>query len=77
MKKTICYCDVCGKENAVPVSQFAERKADGAGSMENWYYTVDLCAACILANYQALINTLPAGFKEYLKNVTNNKGKVL
>ena len=38
-------CDIrnCKNENAVPFSTFKERKADAAGSMENWYICFDLC----------------------------------
>lgn len=45
MKETRQLCDVegCGKPNAWPFTKFKERKSDGAGSREDWYYTFDLC----------------------------------
>jgi hypothetical protein len=46
--KTICDVEGCGHEavhgkatNGFHI--YKDRRADGAGSMENWYYTFDLC----------------------------------
>jgi len=46
MKLETTHCDKCKKAGAKPFSIFKDRKADGAGSMENWYYQFDLCAEC-------------------------------
>lgn len=35
--------DGCKSENAEGFMIFKSREADGAGSMENWYYLFDLC----------------------------------
>ena len=41
---TVCDAEGCKAHDAERISMFKERKADGAGGMENWYYTFDLCA---------------------------------
>lgn len=45
MQETRQLCDVegCGTPNARTFTKFKERKSDGAGSREDWYYTFDLC----------------------------------
>lgn len=45
MKVMRVLCDVpeCTSENAERLRIFKDREADGAGSMENWYYVFDLC----------------------------------
>ena len=48
MKIEKIQCDVNGCENdgAQKFQIFKERKADGAGSMEDWFYVFDLCSGC-------------------------------
>jgi len=46
MREERTLCDLCGKPGARMFSIFKERKPDGAGSMENWNYTFDLCFVC-------------------------------
>lgn len=44
MRINVTICDVKGcKLDAQHITFFKERKADGAGSMENWSYAFDLC----------------------------------
>jgi hypothetical protein len=45
MNRTSVICDVenCGKPDAERLSFFKERKSDGAGGMEDWFYVFDLC----------------------------------
>lgn len=46
MKKQITVCDTesCKVDSGCqPFHLFKERKLDGAGSPENWYYQCDLC----------------------------------
>ena len=45
MKRTLCDVVGCRGDSANQLSMFKERKKSGSGSMENWYYTFDLCAA--------------------------------
>ena len=40
-----CSCDICGGKDAESHSFFYDRRGDGAGSMDNEYYDIDLCAA--------------------------------
>lgn len=42
----VCDRDHCTKDKALPNHLFKERKADGAGSSEDWYYKFDLCPTC-------------------------------
>lgn len=74
MKKTTTYCDVCGKDNATAITQFEERKPDGAGGSENWYYYVDLCPACITTFFKALLETADS-LRGYLRAATDGKGQ--
>lgn len=46
VKTRVCDRDECKQENAIPCQTFSDRRMDGAGSMENWYYTFDLCPEC-------------------------------
>ena len=38
------YCDICGETAEVSKSYLYDRRMDAAGSMENCWYDVDLCA---------------------------------
>lgn len=53
-------CDVegCKAENAQSFSIYKERKADGAGGMENWYYVFDLCPQHIVEVLKDLLEDL-------------------
>lgn len=42
----VCDREFCKNEHALKSSLFKERKNDGAGSMEDWYYQFELCAPC-------------------------------
>lgn len=42
----LCDREYCKNEHALKSSLFKERKADGAGGMEDWYYQFELCAPC-------------------------------
>jgi len=70
-------CDVKGCDNlqADPYSIFKDRRADGAGSMENIYYVFDLCPACTRKKLAYLLTNLPseqAG--AFLKNINSREG---
>ncbi len=41
--KTMCDREDCKREGANKLHLFQTRKSDGAGSMEDWHYTFDLC----------------------------------
>lgn len=43
---TMCDREFCKHDHALKNSLFKERKADGAGSSEDWFYVFDLCATC-------------------------------
>lgn len=58
MKIEQVVCDRCKKSNAKTFRVFKDRKADGAGSMENWYYTFDLCSGCCGELLETAIETL-------------------
>lgn len=40
---TICDVEGCKHQNAKHFNFFKDRRMDGAGSGENWYYGFDLC----------------------------------
>lgn len=60
MNETRVLCDVegCNKPGAIRQSFFKERLADGAGSMENWHYTFDLCPLHIAAFLSAIFESI-------------------
>lgn len=60
MEKTYRICDRegCGKDNATSLTLFKERKADGAGGMEDWFYIFDLCPTCAVSILDAIFSTL-------------------
>jgi hypothetical protein len=45
MKREVIICDneQCKKDEALHFNFFSERRLDGAGSSENWYFGFDLC----------------------------------
>ncbi len=56
MKKTITYCDCCGKPDAHTVSVFIDRRCDASGSSDNHYDSVDLCAGCMATQLTRLLD---------------------
>lgn len=46
MREERTLCDRCKSAGAEHFSIFKDRRTDGAGSGENWYYTFDLCGMC-------------------------------
>ena len=63
MNQTFTLCDRSGcleKDNthAQSVFLFKERKADGAGSSEDWFYKFDLCAKDRLELLQDILDEL-------------------
>lgn len=77
MRETRLLCDKCGKPQCRSYSIFKERRADGAGSMENWNYGFDLCFDCsgklldeflscdaIRASLQSMIKSLDIKWRE-------------
>jgi len=75
MNETRTLCDVKTCKNiAKPFYFFKKRKADGAGSMENWNYKFDLCVdhqACLL---NALLKHLEKDNQDILLKLTNIMG---
>lgn len=71
MKKTVAVCDVdeCKRENASQFSFFKDRRPDGAGSMENWYYQFDLCPMHQIALLIFLLEFFEKDHKNDLINV--------
>ncbi len=57
VEKTICDRKGCGKDDAVTFHLFKERRADGAGSMEDWDYQFDLCSNCSRVLLTAILET--------------------
>lgn len=56
MTVTTVMCDTCGNADARAVSYFVDRRMDAAGSMENEYETVDLCADHMASLLGELLN---------------------
>lgn len=42
----MCDREGCKHDHALQSSLFKERKADGAGSSEDWHYQFELCPPC-------------------------------
>ncbi len=57
MKKTSLICDCCKKENESvrSVTLFADRKSDGAGGSESYYYRFELCSDCLVLALKCVI----------------------
>lgn len=55
IKKVVCDVQGCKDENAISFSLFKERKADGAGGMENWYLVFDLCPKHIITMLKSVL----------------------
>jgi hypothetical protein len=51
---TMCDRAFCNNDQARSIFIFKERKADGAGSSEEWHYKFDLCPS----DQQALLNEI-------------------
>lgn len=43
VEKILCDREECKGEDATTFTLYKERKADGAGGIETWYHTFDLC----------------------------------
>ena len=56
--RTLCDAEGCGKPLALQFSFFHERKADGAGGMEDWDWTFDLCPAHQAALLHAILESI-------------------
>ena len=54
--RTLCDRTSCKNENAEPFYLFKERLADGAGGMEDWSFTFDLCPHCTKMLLAAVLN---------------------
>ena len=54
--RTLCDRNGCKNENAEPFYLFKERKADGAGGMEDWSFVFDLCPHCTNVLLTAVLN---------------------
>lgn len=54
--RTLCDRTSCKNENAEPFYLFKERKADGAGGMEDWNFMFDLCPHCTKVLLAAVLN---------------------
>jgi hypothetical protein len=59
-----CDREGCGVRSAVQFSIFAERKMDGAGSMEDWFHVFDLCPQCQRNILIKFFNTCPHKAKQ-------------
>lgn len=55
MRENRVLCDRCKAPEAKSLDIFKDRKADGAGGMENWNYNFDLCGRCALVLLEMLI----------------------
>lgn len=53
MIKKVIVCDKCDKQveegKAFKLSLFKERKMDGSGECENWYWVADICPNCLVS----------------------------
>ncbi len=55
MRRQVIDCDRCGAENIGPdttLSLCVDRKADGAGGMEDIYVDFDLCLECFKKTFK-------------------------
>ena len=57
IRKRVCDVKDCKREDATLFSFFKDRRPDGAGSMENWNYSFDLCPLHQKEVLQTLLDT--------------------
>lgn len=76
MKKSILLCDVkgCVSAEAHNFSFFKDRRLDGAGSCENWYYSFDLCVNHAITLLEGLLGTFEKSNKADLIKMANQIG---
>jgi len=78
MERKVVDCDVqnCKFSNASGFSFFKERRQDGAGSMENWYYTFDLCPQHQAELLTVLLNLIEKKDSDLLLTTVNKMFKI-
>lgn len=57
LERTACDIPGCKREDAIELTYFKDRTADGAGGMENNYYVWDMCPKHLLDFTKALLDT--------------------
>lgn len=73
MERKVVDCDVkdCKNSNAKGFSFYKERRQDGAGSMEDWYYSFDLCQEHQKEYFQLILDSLQKDNQSLLIKITN------
>ena len=56
MKQVLLLCDRCGAKHAETIQVFIDRRMGAAGSMDDEYDSVDLCAACMAMELTLLMD---------------------
>lgn len=75
MKETITFCDMSGcKAKASHFTFFKDRKADGAGGMENWNYAFDICESDQRILLQRLLTTFERSHEITLVKILEEVG---
>ena len=68
IKKVLCDVQGCKAEDAIRFSIFKERRANGAGSMENWNWVFDLCPKHIIFFLKGILEHMPPDAASTLLN---------